>query len=98
MDIGKLSSLFGVALLSIGAACGSVRVPVPEPEADPPPATSGASVPAAPPTAAAAPEAKSARGATPAVVFAFAFRRELEAPVHSLTFGEKSYVAALGED
>jgi hypothetical protein len=96
MATGKLSSLFGVALLSIGAACGSVRVPVPEPEPDPPPATSGASVPAPPPAAAAAPEAKPDKGATPAI--AFGFRRELEAAVHSLTFGEKSYVAALGED
>jgi hypothetical protein len=85
-----------VLVTALTAACGAPRPPEPAPAAVPEALAPSAPQPVAASADAAASESKPAAIALPAS--AFSFRRELDAAVHSLTFGEKSYVAALGED
>jgi hypothetical protein len=86
------------ALAVFAIACSAPRAPEP----GPPPAQPAPQHPAAvsPPPGVAAADGGSTRtpGATAPVSSAFSFQRVLEAPVHSLAFGEKARVAALGDD
>jgi len=88
---------YRAALAALAVACSSPRAAEPGPAppvSQPPPVTSLPQASAANDAAApaATPDARAPKTEP------FSFRRLLEAPVHSLAFGEKSYVAALGTD
>src|SRR5688500_4646372 len=82
---------------ALAVACSAPRAPEPSP---PPAPTAPAAAISAGPAASPLPDAGTAPPAAPAapVSTAFSFQRVLEAPAHSLAFGEKGRVAALGDD
>lgn len=95
-NVNRLTFCSVAAPAALAIACSAPRAVEPSPAPVPRAAPAATLAEPGVPNDAAAPAAKPDVVAPAATVFSF--RRELDAPVHSLTFGEKSYVAALGAD